>query len=244
MRRIGEGTKFTIDRKIFSSDIWFAPPLKLKVWIYLFGNANHKDGEWMGIPIKRGQLIRSYETIAKDCGYKVGWRIKQPNKSTIFRICEELAKELRIERRKQRYGTLFTICEYNELQPMKKHERNDERNEHATRAQHNKNVKNDNITTTSFQNDNGIPFEDIKNLYHDILSDLPKVKVFTPKRKSMLKARWSEDKKRQSLKWWEGYFEYVRKSDFLMGRRDEFKAHLEWLINASNIVKVIEGNYN
>jgi len=141
--RVGEDTKFTIDRKIFSSDIWYAPPLKLKVWIYLFGNANHKDGNFMGIPIKRGQLIRSYETIAKECGYKIGYRMHCPNKSTIFRICEELTKELRVQRRTQRYGTLFTICNYNELQPMIKRERNDERNDPATIAQHNKNDKNE-----------------------------------------------------------------------------------------------------
>lgn len=243
MDRPGEGTKFTIDRKIFSSDIWYATPWKLKIWFYLVGNANHTDGEWMGIKLKRGQIIRSYRRIQKDCSYKVGYRIKKPSLHTIHRICEELTKELRTERRKEQGGQVITILNYNELQPFKKHERNDERNDRGTIGEHNKNDKNV-LTTSSFKNDNGIPFKEILEAYHDILSDLPKVKVFSPKRKSMLKARWQEKKDRQSLKWWEGYFKYVRQSDFLMGREAKFKANLEWLINARNIVKVIEGNYN
>ena len=55
MEREGEGTKFTLDRKLFSSDIWYDSPWKLKMWIYLIGNANHTDGHFMGIPIKRSR---------------------------------------------------------------------------------------------------------------------------------------------------------------------------------------------
>jgi hypothetical protein len=120
MEREGEGTKFTIDRKIFSSDIWFSSPWKLKIWFYLIGNANYKDGEFMGIPIKRGQLIRSYRTIRKACGYRVGYRMKYPSFDTVRRICEELTKELRIEQRTVHAGTLFTICNYSTLQPLDK----------------------------------------------------------------------------------------------------------------------------
>jgi hypothetical protein len=113
-QRDGEGTKFTIDRKIFSSDIWFASPWKLKIWIYLIGHANHKDNRFMGIPIKRGQLIRSYRKIAKDCAYKVGYRLKKPSPETIRRICEELTKEERIRQRTVHCGTLITICNYDQ----------------------------------------------------------------------------------------------------------------------------------
>ena len=148
MDREGEGTKFTIDRKIFSSDIWFASPWKLKIWIYLLGNANHKDGNFMGVEIKRGQILRSYRTIAKDCGYKIGYRLKKPSIDTVRRICEELTKDLRTRSRTVHCGTLFTIINYNELQPLSKtrsvqaivqQSYND-----RTMGVHNKNVKNDN----------------------------------------------------------------------------------------------------
>ena len=122
MERPGSGTKFTIDRKLFSSDIWFASPWKLKIWIYLLGNANYKDTVWMGIPLRRGQLIRSYRKIARDCAYKIGYRTKKPSLSTVREICEDLTKELRIEQRSVHQGTIFTICNYNGLQPFGEHE--------------------------------------------------------------------------------------------------------------------------
>jgi hypothetical protein len=103
----------------------------------------------------------------------------------------------------------------------------------------------ENNTLTSLQSKkDGIPHEEILDLYHAILPELPRVRVFTKKRKSMLGARWQESKKRQKLDWWSGYFEHVRKSKFLMGEIDNFQGNFEWLINASNLVKVLEGNYH
>lgn len=119
MKKKENGTKFTIDRKIFNSDIWFSSPWKLKIWFYLIGHANYKDNNFMGMKIKRGQLIRSYRTIANDCSYKIGYRKKKPSLSTVRRICEELTKELRIERRTVQGMSLFSIVNYNKLQPLK-----------------------------------------------------------------------------------------------------------------------------
>jgi len=145
MDRQGEGTKFTIDRKIFSSDIWFDSPWKVKIWVYLIGNANHTDGHFMGIPIKRGQLIRSYRTIAKDCGYYIGYRFKKPSINTVRRICEDLTKDSRIVRRTVQPGTLFSICNYNSLQPFPKQRKVQRKveqvNNTGTTPVHNKNVK-------------------------------------------------------------------------------------------------------
>jgi len=124
MIRRGENTKFTIDRKLFSSDIWLASPWKLKIWIYLIGNANHTDGKFMDVDIKRGQLLRSYNTIAEDCAYYIGYRKKKPSISTVRRICEDFAKELRITLRKKQHGTLITLLKYNDLQKMGKQRKN------------------------------------------------------------------------------------------------------------------------
>lgn len=116
MHRKGNGTKFIIDRKIFSSDIWWASPWKLKIWIYLLGQANYKENEYMGIRLKRGQLIRSYRTVQKDCAYKIGYRLKKPSLHTIRRIYEELTKDGRITIRKTRQGSLVTIIKYDDFQ--------------------------------------------------------------------------------------------------------------------------------
>jgi len=147
MGRIGENTKFTLDRKLFSSDIWFASPWKLKIWIYLIGNANYQSNNYMGISIERGQLIRSYRTIANDCSYKIGYRTKKPSYDTVRRVCEDLMKESRIHLRTVHCGTLITICKYNELQPMLKVRSNQRMQEESVKGArvvvHNKNDKND-----------------------------------------------------------------------------------------------------
>lgn len=87
------------------------------------------------------------------------------------------------------------------------------------------------------------PHKEIIALYHEHLPELSAVKVWTEKRKAHLSARWREDEKRQSLDYWKRFFVYVSQSDFLMGRKTEWRANLEWLVNGSNFVKVIERNY-
>lgn len=101
-----------------------------------------------------------------------------------------------------------------------------------------------NNTTSSDKSDN-CPHKEIISIYHDILPTLPKVKQWTDKRQRLLQARWREETKRQDLDYWKRFFEKVSRSDFLMGRtKAPFTCTLEWLVNSSNFVKVIEGNYD
>jgi hypothetical protein len=87
------------------------------------------------------------------------------------------------------------------------------------------------------------PHQEIINLYHKHLPMLTQVKSWTAKRSTALKTRWREDHKRQSLDWWAKLFNYISKSDFLTGKASEWQADLEWIINSSNLVKIIEGKY-
>lgn len=94
------------------------------------------------------------------------------------------------------------------------------------------------------------PHEAIVGLYHEILPALPRVKVWTDARRSMLRTRWREDRARQNLDWWRWYFKLVAASDFLCGRCPPdkngrtFTADLEWLIKPTNMPKVLEGKYS
>jgi len=88
------------------------------------------------------------------------------------------------------------------------------------------------------------PIEDIVNIYHEELPELPGVKLLNPDRKKKLAARWKQDAKFQTVEFWREYFRYVKTSDFLMGQKGGFSASFDWLINSANFVKVIEGNYD
>lgn len=88
------------------------------------------------------------------------------------------------------------------------------------------------------------PHEEIISLYHKILPELPAVKIWTQKRQGYLRSRWKESAERQCLEWWEKYFLKIKQSPFLTGNVTDFKASLEWVVNQSNMVKILEGKYD
>ncbi|MEO8964508.1 MAG: hypothetical protein ABI370_07545 [Gammaproteobacteria bacterium] len=94
------------------------------------------------------------------------------------------------------------------------------------------------------------PHQEIINLYHTALPMCPPVRAWNKTRQGLLRQRWNENLKHQTLEWWKNYFEYVKQSEFLTGRstgrtdKPPFVANLEWLVRPSNFVKVIEGNYH
>jgi len=45
------------------------------------------------------------------------------------------------------------------------------------------------------------------------------------------------------LDFWEAYFTEIRKSDFLMGRKTDYKADFDFMVTHSKFIKVIEGAY-
>lgn len=99
------------------------------------------------------------------------------------------------------------------------------------------------------------PYQKIIDLYHEILPQLAEVQVLSEKRKRQIKARWQQrvgrngQRRCDSLEFWERYFTYVSECPFLVGQgkpsgdRPVFFADLEWLTNATNFAKVIEGKY-
>lgn len=99
------------------------------------------------------------------------------------------------------------------------------------------------------------PHEEIRDLYHEILPELPECRVLSTKRKSQLNARWNQTvgkskKPCNDLDFWRRFFNYVRKCPWLMGEvapsegRRQFIASLEWITNENNFAKIIEGEYD
>jgi uncharacterized protein YdaU (DUF1376 family) len=94
------------------------------------------------------------------------------------------------------------------------------------------------------------------DLFHEVLPELPRVMIWNKTREGLLKARWREravmDKwqsEDDGLKFFRDYFDYVRRSKFLMGKvsgngKRPFECELEWLIRPNNWVKVLEGKYH
>lgn len=100
------------------------------------------------------------------------------------------------------------------------------------------------VPAGSEKNHQAVPHQEIIALYHEILPELPPVKVWNNERQGFLRARWREDNRRQDLTWWRAFFQSVRECPHLMGKNDHgWVASLEWLIRPTNMPKVLEGNY-
>jgi hypothetical protein len=98
---------------------------------------------------------------------------------------------------------------------------------------------------------NPCPYDQILDLYHSILAELPRVRKFTQRRRKMLLAQWSEKARSErsglysnTLEFWEAFFKYISRSDFLMGRKTDFRANFEWIVTKKNFNKIIEGTYH
>lgn len=93
------------------------------------------------------------------------------------------------------------------------------------------------------------PHSAIVELYHTTLPTARRIRDWTPARQQALRSRWREKTERQTLDWWQEFFAYVAKSDFLCGRspapsgRKPFELSLDWLCKSENFVKVLEGAY-
>jgi len=88
------------------------------------------------------------------------------------------------------------------------------------------------------------PQKEIIQAYHETLPALPKIKSWPESLQKFLRARWREDPERQSVNWWRDFFKHVSMSDFLMGKKNDFQADLEWLVRPTNFVKIQNGRYH
>lgn len=91
------------------------------------------------------------------------------------------------------------------------------------------------------------------------MPELPKVVLWSDAKRAELRARWRWLLKNKRLSngeryftdeesgvaWFRKLFEYLRKSDFLMGRTSKpwNGLHLGWIVKQENFAKILGGNY-
>ena len=93
------------------------------------------------------------------------------------------------------------------------------------------------------------PHKEIISLYTKHLPMGIQPKSWDGARAAALKTRWREGKKRQDLAWWDRFFAYIAKSDFLTGRvtpknGKPFEIDLPWILKKENFDKIIDGKYD
>lgn len=100
------------------------------------------------------------------------------------------------------------------------------------------------------------PHKRIIEVYEAILPELPRVRVWRAQQAADLRARWREklregkfSDEESGVDYFRRFFGYVRRSEFLMGRRSgrdgrTFRNCLAWMVKAKNFDGIVDGKYH
>jgi uncharacterized protein YdaU (DUF1376 family) len=84
-----------------------------------------------------------------------------------------------------------------------------------------------------------IDFEEIVKIFNSVCVDLPVVEKISKTREKAIENRIKEF----SLEQLGEVFRKVHESDFLSGRKTDWKANFDWIMNPTNFIKILEDNY-
>ena len=98
------------------------------------------------------------------------------------------------------------------------------------------------VEEISFVPKEPVPYQEIADLWNNIATSQPRVVTVTEPRKKKIKQTWNT--LGEKLESFEDLFRNVEESDFLCGRTEKpFVCGFDWVMNQSNMTKIIEGNY-
>lgn len=156
-----------IDRKILNWE-WYTDLKVFHFFLYLLLKANHKDGTWKGVDIKRGQVLTGRLKASKETGL---------TEREIRTVKEKLIKTNEIAVKTTNKYTIITICKYDFYQSgsYSKDQQNDQQNVNQTT---NRTPTNDQQTAT---NNNGNNNKEDKKVFNTMplpenFNGLPEIK--------------------------------------------------------------------
>lgn len=127
-----QGGYILLARKLFDSWLMDKPPLWMKLWVWMLGQANWKDRD----KLKRGQFITTADDMKEAMSYHVGARICRHSDKEIRRAYEGLTKGGMVGRTKSTRGMVITICNYDLYQDFNNYEGHHEgQHEKSTKGQ-------------------------------------------------------------------------------------------------------------
>ena len=82
-----------------------------------------------------------------------------------------------------------------------------------------------------------IPYKQIVDCYNMNMKDLPKVRELSADRKTMIRSAWKAGPDRQSIGFWNAYFEECSADNFLCGKGPYNHPHQNWRPNFDHLMK-------
>ena len=224
---------------------WYNDTPTRSVFIHCLLRASWKDTEYKGIKYGRGQLIDSNETIADDLGISI------QNVKTAIKHLKKSGELTSIKIGKHRIITVVKYDMYQQPNLMSNLELTSKQPETNLELTSYKEIKEDKEVkevNKELSNDNS----DISVVTHhkkicdewNTLKDLgiKPLRSITPnsKREINLKSRLKEfgdDSFREIV-------DHIRRSRYLQGKINGWKADFDWVVLPSNYQKVLDGNYD
>lgn len=228
------------------------------VFIHCLLKANWKDGEWKGVPVKRGQFISSVSKIAEECGLTYS-KVRTSLDHLIFdENIETNVLDLSQEHsRKHLQGkpTLFTVVDYDKYQAFSENietnsqefSENNLRSlttiEEVKNRERSKEVKkelsNDNSSIKSSGNEESKkPYQEYIDRWNELKElGIQPIRSISGKRQISFRARIKEHGKDSFAE----CVEQIKQSEFL--QKNSF-FNFDWMICETNYPKVLEGKYN
>jgi len=227
-----------LDRVMQDNRLWLSEAFtRSQAWIDLLFLANWKPATFYirgnKIDVRRGELAWSVLNLSKR------WKWSRQKVSGFLDMLEN---EHQIKHQKTTVTTLIYITNYDKYQDKRTSEPTTERQQNDNRKTHKKKLKNlKNLKDI-------VPYDEIVEIYHEVLINLPGIRELTPKRKTYIKNIWEseggESEARNNIGWWNKYFEFVKTCPHLMGENNRgWTANLQWITKPENFIKIIEGNY-
>ena len=206
------------------------------LFLHCLLRANHSDTEWRGHKIKRGQFLTSLDTLKRETGLSV---------SQIRTSLKKLISTSELTSKSQARSTIITVLSYDSHQGSDK----PVDTQVAGKSQANR---------TQIATDKNVITKECKNTdIHQLIVDgwnekfgneLSAVSKLTVKRKSAIngciKEMASTEFDFTLLETWSRLFDHASNSDFLMGRKTDWKMSFDFITTKSKLLKIVEGEYD
>lgn len=236
---------------------WYTDANVSRLFIHCLLKANHKDGSWKGIKIKRGQFITSLDRLSAETSL---------SKSQLRTALKKLKSTHEIAHQSTSQHTVITVICYDSYQGDSTQDDTPIANQSQTddiQIASNKNDKNEKKSNMSDQKESDsikkadkVPYQKIADLYKSILVDtgecgmsLVDMQTLTTKRKTSIKKYWTREGK-HGVERIEQYFNWLWNNrgdhSWIFGTQGKWKADIEYLLREDTIAKAREqrlGNF-
>jgi hypothetical protein len=219
-----------IYRRLQDHWIWQDKPFaKGQAWLDLLLLASHNENEFLfGNQVVKNE-IGSFITSELKLADRWGWGRKK-----VRLFLELLQNEQMIVKKGDNRRPTISIVNYGvyaDYETAKEQQKNNK----GTSEEHQRNtINNDN----NDNNENKYIY--IKDIYNEICVSFPRLTVLSARRKQAIRARLNTYTVEQIKE----VFERAEASDFLKGKNNRnWQANFDWLINDTNMAKVLDGNY-